>query len=797
MNLLKSPRLVSSTLLLLLAVIPLLLGWTVRDPNRADIYTGANATPSISAASDGTVTLGPVGFTGTHNITGKTQSTELRIKETGGSDYVAITAPSLTAPYTLTLPADGGASGQLLRTDGSGGLSWISPSVNVPAAGAVYSDGVDLLSEAQLALARGGTAKNLTAVNGGVVWTDTDSQEVTAAGTSGQYFKSNGAAAPSWSAIDLSGSSVTGTLGTTNGGTGVSGSATFPSSGTIATNTNTLTFSNKTIAAGSNTITGLTDTNVDAAAALDATKLGSGSVSNTELGYLDGVTSAIQTQLNAKLDLAGGTMTGTLTLAGDAVSSLEPITKQQLDAGLNGLSWKRTVRVATTAAGTLASSFENGDVVDSVTLDTADRILIKDQASTSERGVYVVNASGAPTRATDADTFGELNGAAVIALEGTDNANKGFYQIAELTSFSSQSWIQNFGTGLYVGDGLGIELSGSTFQLELDGSTLSKSATGLKVADLGIANAQIGTSAAIARSKLAVGTASHVLINDGSGVMSSEAALALSRGGTGTSLSSGSTGQVLQASGSGVAWADVAVPTGAVMPFLGSVAPTGWFIMDGTPISRTTYSVLFAMLGTTYGVGDGSTTFNLPIMAGRYPIGINSGDATADVLGETGGTASSAHSHVAVTWPTYSVNSHTHPIGTIVASSVPAHTHGVGSLTSSSAGSHSHPGVNWNIAWSHTAGTAGTPRFYRGSNSTDSSTVPNGTVDVGSSGAHTHTFSGTVGTGANGDAPLPITMSGSAGGATATTTPSGGSIGAANATENRAPFLVVTYIIKS
>jgi hypothetical protein len=90
-----------------------------------------------------------------------------------------------------------------------------------------------------------------------------------------------------------------------------------------------------------------------------------------------------------------------------------------VDAKLAGLSWKQAVRAATTAAGTLATSFENGDAIDGVTLATGDRILIKNQATASENGIYVVNASGAPTRATDADAGAELVNATVYVSEGT------------------------------------------------------------------------------------------------------------------------------------------------------------------------------------------------------------------------------------------------------------------------------------------------------------------------------------------------------------------------------------------
>jgi hypothetical protein len=79
-----------------------------------------------------------------------------------------------------------------------------------------------------------------------------------------------------------------------------------------------------------------------------------------------------------------------------------------------------TVRVATIVAGTLATSFENGDTVDGVVLATGDRILLKDQGTAADNGIYTVNASGAPTRATDADTGGEFVAGSLITVEAGD-----------------------------------------------------------------------------------------------------------------------------------------------------------------------------------------------------------------------------------------------------------------------------------------------------------------------------------------------------------------------------------------
>src|SRR5688500_16412125 len=76
-----------------------------------------------------------------------------------------------------------------------------------------------------------------------------------------------------------------------------------------------------------------------------------------------------------------------------------------------GIQTKVEVRAATTANGTLASAFDNGSVIDGVTLATGNRILIKDQTAGAENGIYVVQASGAPVRATDADSASGLLGA--------------------------------------------------------------------------------------------------------------------------------------------------------------------------------------------------------------------------------------------------------------------------------------------------------------------------------------------------------------------------------------------------
>jgi microcystin-dependent protein len=76
---------------------------------------------------------------------------------------------------------------------------------------------------------------------------------------------------------------------------------------------------------------------------------------------------------------------------------------------------------------------------------------------------------------------------------------------------------------------------------------------------------------------------------------------------------------------------------GTILPFSGSTLPTGYLFCDGSAISRTTYAGLFDVIGTTFGAGDGSTTFNLPNLKGKVPVGLDSNDTDFDTLGETGG----------------------------------------------------------------------------------------------------------------------------------------------------------------
>ena len=79
------------------------------------------------------------------------------------------------------------------------------------------------------------------------------------------------------------------------------------------------------------------------------------------------------------------------------------------------------------------------------------------------------------------------------------------------------------------------------------------------------------------------------------------------------------------------------LPVGAIVGWTTNTAPDNYLVCDGSAVSRITYADLFSVIGTTYGTGDGSTTFNLPNLKGRVPVGQDTTQTEFDTLGETGG----------------------------------------------------------------------------------------------------------------------------------------------------------------
>jgi hypothetical protein len=219
-----------------------------------------------------------------------------------------------------------------------------------------------------------------------------------------------------------------------------------------------------------------------------------------------------------------------ITSLAAGTASSDAVNKGQLDAALEGLKPKAAVRVATTADIVIATALNAGDVIDGITLANGDRVLVKDQTAAEANGIYVVSAT--PARSTDFDSLSpidEVNGSLVAVQEGAENAGKVFVQsgaVAVLDTdpinfvfFNSSSALVG-GDGITVSgsnvsvdhDGQGLQIVSTQLALELDGTTLSKSASGLKVGT--ITSAELG-SASVTDAAVATGI-DAVKLADGS-----------------------------------------------------------------------------------------------------------------------------------------------------------------------------------------------------------------------------------------------------------------------------------------
>jgi hypothetical protein len=247
-----------------------------------------------------------------------------------------------------------------------------------------------------------------------------------------------------------------------------------------------------------------------------ASDLGFNNFKITGLGTpTSGTDAATKAYADLMLPLTGGTMSGAIAMGTNKITGLgtptadaDAANKGYVDSVAQGLDTKASVVAATTTNGTLATAFANGEVVDGVTLATGNRILIKNQTDQTANGIYVVAATGAPTRSTDMNDGSEFPSAYVFVEQGTVNADTGWVctNDAPVTlGVTNITWTQFSGAGTYTANN-GVVLNGSVF------SFAPESGKGLQTSSAGAAIKLATTSGLNVTTDLAVGAGNGISV---------------------------------------------------------------------------------------------------------------------------------------------------------------------------------------------------------------------------------------------------------------------------------------------
>jgi hypothetical protein len=198
----------------------------------------------------------------------------------------------------------------------------------------------------------------------------------------------------------------------------------------------------------------------------------------------------IATQNANNVALTGGTITG----LGDPSSSSEAATKNYVDNLVTGLRTRVIARVASTANVNISTGLENGDTLDGVTLVTGNRVLLKDQSTASQNGLYIVVASGAASRDPEFDIISEIAGQLILVSEGTTHADDLFLCTTDTSATlgsSAISYTQVFPSSGGTVTSVAVADSGSS-EFTVTGSPITSSGT-ISLAVNSIAATKIGT----------------------------------------------------------------------------------------------------------------------------------------------------------------------------------------------------------------------------------------------------------------------------------------------------------------
>ena len=374
-----------------------------------------------------------------------------------GTNFIGLKAPnSVASTTTFTLPDGDGSAGQFLKTDGSGNLDFATVNQFIDLAG---DSGTDTYN----------TAETLTFAGGaGLTQTVTDNT-VTVTATA------------------LTNSNLSGSAGITNAN--------------LANPTTTLGSSTLTLGAATTDIAGLTSLVVDSITINGSTL--STTASNTDITFSPHGTGTVKVPSGYE-DRAGFTT--------DSLAN-----KAYVDQVAQGLDTKPSCRVATTA--NLSATYSNGTAgvgatltnsgtqaaltIDGITMVADDRVLVKDQSTAAQNGIYVVTNIGSGstnwilTRATPEDQPAELTGGAFVFVEeGTANANNGyvFTHTGSPTFGTTALDVAQFSGAGQITAGAALTKTGNQMDVAVDDSSIEVNADALRVKALGVTNAMLAGS---------------------------------------------------------------------------------------------------------------------------------------------------------------------------------------------------------------------------------------------------------------------------------------------------------------
>ena len=590
----------------------------------------------VTTDTFGRVTSGVTINDVTHGGTGASTLTLNGVVYGNGTSAVGITTAGTTGQVlvgnTGAAPSFSALSGVAVTTF-SGGTTGLTP--NTATTGAVTLAGT-------LVLGNGGTGANLTNVSGGIVYGGSSAMAFTAAGLTNQILQSNGSGTPTWTGTPtISGANILSATipnsALTNSSIIVTGGTGLGVSGSPVSLGGTITLSN----------TGVTSlvagTGITVSSATGAVTVGTANIPNTSLTNSSVTVGTTNIALGAtSTSLAGMTgitfVSGTVTGVSNPVNPTDVVNLQYLQAQQAGLEWKLEVAAATTAS--LTATYSNGTsgvgatltnagalaafAVDGYTALLGDRILVKNQSSAFQNGIYTVTTLGSAsiswvlTRSIDNNTTASMNNATTLVTNGTTNANSGWTQTTANPTIGAGSinWVQFSGAGAGV----------SSFQTSLSGLTPNTSSAGAitLAGTLGATSGGTGTGTAPTAGQLLVGqtggTYTPFTVTSGTGISTTT--------GSGT-FQINNTGVTSAAAGTGIS---VSGATGAVTFSNTGVLSFSAGTTGLTPNTSTTGAIT---LGGTLVVANGGTGATT-LTAHGVLLGEGTGAITATSVGATG-----------------------------------------------------------------------------------------------------------------------------------------------------------------